>query len=202
MKLLKLFYIFILLVIICISCIGYKTKVIKFLLKKPNLIEYSFALPKDSLYSIILSKFRLNNILILNYTHLDIVLDTISTLFADTNNKKDLCLMPVGFLGKSKVYFKNNGDSLDYTAWFYIHLEEIGKQKTKVKILTFDSEVITGQSLIPLPPHFGHPYKKSSVEPSTIEEYQILLKIGDIVGEQKMPTLILPVRNGRKLIMN
>jgi hypothetical protein len=34
--------------------------------------------------------------------------------------------------------------------------------------------------------------KTLTVEPSTIEEYEILLKIGNLVGEKNMPSLILP----------
>ena len=83
-------------------------------------------------------------------------------------------------------------NSLDYEAWFYLHLESIDETHTKLTITTFEPMLIVGRDLLPSPPHFGRGYKKMTVEPSTIEEYEILLKIGNLVGEKDMPPLILP----------
>jgi hypothetical protein len=100
--------------------------------------------------------------------------------------------MPINYLCKAKLYRSEKGGSLDYWAWFYLHLESIDNTNTKVTITTFEPEVIVGRELLPSPPHFVRRDKTLTVEPSTIEEYEILLKIGNLVGEKNMPSLILP----------
>jgi hypothetical protein len=120
------------------------------------------------------------------------VLGEISDLFSQPANKLDFCLMPVYYISKSMIYKRENGSSLDYEAWFYLHLEAAEKNMTKVNIRTIEPKIIVGKELLPLPPHFVRKDKTIQVEPSTIEEYEILIKIGNLVGEKDMPALNLP----------
>lgn len=178
-----------------VSLVSCKDKIIKIELSKDNPVEYTFNTPKDSLYKIISTQLSINNMMIWDAIHKDMVIEEISNLFSYTKNKSDFCLMPIDYLSKSKIYLKENGDSLEYEAWFYLHLEAVDKMHTKVSIKTIEPKIIIGRELIPKPPHFVRRDKTIPVEPSTIEEYQILLKIGKLLKEQNMPSLILPDAN-------
>ena len=107
-------------------------------------------------------------------------------------NKQDIFLLSDGGYWKSKIYQKKNAVFLDYRVSFYLHLENIDENHTKVSIKTIEPNVIVGNDLLPSPPHFIRNYKIMVVEPSTIEEYEILLEIGKLIGEKEMPLLILP----------
>ena len=98
----------------------------------------------------------------------------------------------MSFLQKSKIYLKENGDSLDYLAGFYLHLESINESHAKISITTIDPRVIIGRELLPSPPNMVRRDNTMLVEPSTIEEYEILLEIGKLVGEKNMPPINLP----------
>src|ERR1039457_5656566 len=154
-----------------------------------NPVEYVYSISKDSMCKIISLKLKVNNMMIWDAKHKNMVLNEISNLLEKPNNKSDFCIMPLDYIGKSKVYLQVNGDSINYWAWFYLHLDEIADGRTSVKIRTFESQLIIGRELIPKPPHFIKGDKTISVEPTTIEEYQILLKLGNLVGEEKMPLL-------------
>jgi hypothetical protein len=92
-------------------------------------------------------------------------------------------------VGESQVYFKG-GQPLIYYADFHIHLTAVGSQKTSVEIFTYDSSVVTGvdESLLPHRPSFI----SVKVDPTTVEEYQILLRIGEQLGTKGMPPLVTP----------
>jgi hypothetical protein len=61
-----------------------------------------------------------------------------------------------------------------------------------VTVKTIDPRIITGQAFLPTPPHFVRKTKTIDVEPSTIEEFSILLEIGKLLGETGMPNLKKP----------
>jgi hypothetical protein len=92
-------------------------------------------------------------------------------------------------VGESQVYFKD-GQPLIYYADFHIHLSAVGPQKTQVDIYTYDSSLVTGvdESWSPHGPSFI----SVSVPPTTIEEYRILLGIGEKLGTKSMPRLVTP----------
>lgn len=185
----------IILVLVCLETtfVSCKDKITKIELINKNPVEYTFNSSKDGLYNL-LKQLRINEMKLYDATHGNIVLDEISELFLRPQNKLDFCLMPLYYICKSKIYQSKNGDSLEYRAWFYIHLEAIDLKKVKVSILTIEPEVIIGKNFFPTPPHFMRRDKTLRVEPSTIEEYEILLEIGKLVGEKGMPPLQLPTK--------
>jgi hypothetical protein len=90
----------------------------------------------------------------------------------------------------SPVYFKD-GQPLIYFADFHIHVSAISAERTRVQIFTHDSLLNTGMSG-GWSPARGSTFLYVSVDPTTIEEYQILLRIGKQMGLTNMPPLILP----------
>lgn len=94
-------------------------------------------------------------------------------------------------IGKSAVYFAR-GEALDYLAEFNLCIRKRGDEETAVQVDTTRSEVIAGKKFGfgSCGPGFANRYV--AVEPTTIEEYEILLKIGRALGEKDMPPLILP----------
>ncbi len=91
----------------------------------------------------------------------------------------------------SKVYFKKN-NPLKYTADFHIHLDSLAPNKTRVTVITINPRIITG-----IKPGIGDNFtfgssNFKSVQPSTIEEYEIILKIGKELGQQGMPPCNYP----------
>ena len=180
-------------IVICleVSLVSCQDKISKIELISRNPIEYIFNTSKDNLNNLI-KQLTINKMMLFDATKGDMVSDAASKLFTQPNNKSDFCLMPLNYICKSKIYQKKNGDSLKYRAWFYLHIEKIDEKKTKVSIRTLEPEVIIGRELFPSPPHFVRKDKTLPVEPSTIEEYDILLKIGNLVGEKDMPPIHLP----------
>jgi len=92
-------------------------------------------------------------------------------------------------VGEFQVYFKD-GQPLIYFADFHIHLTVIDPRKTRVEIYTYDSIVNTGVRG-PNTVH-GRSFIYVKVKPTTVEEYQILLRIGEKLGTKNMPLLVTP----------
>jgi hypothetical protein len=92
-------------------------------------------------------------------------------------------------IGESQIYFKD-GQKLIYFANFHIHLTAVAPQKTRVEIFTYGSQVIAGLDKS-WSPH-GSSFIFVDVEPTTIEQYQILVGIGEQLGTKDMPQLITP----------
>lgn len=92
-------------------------------------------------------------------------------------------------VSESQVYFKD-GQPLIYYADFHIHLTALGVKKTRVEIFTGESSVVAGvdESWSPHGPSFIY----VEVPPTTVEQYQILLGIGEQLGTKGMPPLITP----------
>jgi hypothetical protein len=175
--------------IIFASC---QKKILKVVLEKKNPVEYIYNSPVDSLHSIISRQVEINNMMLWDSQQGSMILEEVSNMFSQKGNSLDFCLESINYIGKSKIYFAKSGGFFDYQAWFYIHLESIDSTHTKVRISTFEPEIIVGRELLPRPPHFVRRDKTLTVEPSTIEEYEILLKIGNLLEEKNMPSLILP----------
>jgi hypothetical protein len=171
-----------------------QTKIVKIEMVKKNPTEYVFNTPMDNLYSQV-SKLRVSKMTLWDASKKNMVKTNISTLFLQSNNKFDFYLEPVYYLRKSKIYQKETGDSLDYLAGFYLHLESINESHAKISITTIDPLIVIGRDLLPSPPNMVRKDKTMPVEPSTIEEYEILLEIGRLVGEKNMPPINLPEKN-------
>ena len=98
-------------------------------------------------------------------------------------------------IGPSAVYF--SGDyPLPYICEFHLHLIPGPKGETRVVVFPHEPEVINGESW--WGPHNLSPANiYTSVAPTTIEEYRILLELGSALGEANMPPLLLPTEGGR-----
>ena len=97
------------------------------------------------------------------------------------NIKNDALLQNVLDVG-SKMYFRF-GKPLPYSPEFIIHLDSISEKKTNVVVITSDTTVVVGGIGFG---HVGYTWEKK-VSPSTIEEYEILLLIGQQLGQEGMP---------------
>ena len=110
-------------------------------------------------------------------------------IFLQEENKNDAFLRSFLCSPKSKIYYKS-GKPLYYQVNFHIHLDSISESKTKVEVFTLDPEILTWGILYG---NIGHGYANmKKVPPSTIEEYEILLSIGEQLGEQGMPACNYP----------
>jgi hypothetical protein len=111
-------------------------------------------------------------------------------LLTKAGNENDAYLVGMEVpCGESQVYFKD-GQPLIYFADFHIHLTAVGLQKIRVEIFTYGSRVVAGvdESWSPHGPSFIF----VEVDPTTIEQYQILLRIGEQLGTKNMPPLVTP----------
>lgn len=171
-----------------VSC---QDKITKIELINKNPVEYIFNISKDSLYKIMTSKLYINNLSLLTVEKRIIMPPEVSMMFSQQKNNLDIFLWSIGVYCKSKIY-KEKGVFLDYWVSFYLHIERIDQRHTKVSITTIEPKVIVGKEWFPGPPHFVRKDITISVEPSTMEEYEILLKIGNMVGQKDMPPLNLP----------
>jgi len=117
--------------------------------------------------------------------------DTISKhLLTKAGNENDAYLFgSTSPIGESQVYFKDN-QPLIYYADFHIHLTALDPKKTRVDIFTCDSSVVAGldEGWSPHGPSFIY----VEVPPTTIEQYQILLGIGQQIRTKDMPPLVTP----------
>jgi hypothetical protein len=110
-------------------------------------------------------------------------------IFKDPENRNDVYLHTYGEpLGPSPVYF-GGGKPLRYRPKFQLHLTAADDKNTKVTVITHDPSVINGSKCCGL---HGYVSNDIAVEPTTIEEYRILLFIGRVLGVNDMPPLKLP----------
>jgi hypothetical protein len=110
-------------------------------------------------------------------------------IFASHENQNDLYLHFFGdVIDPSPVYF-GGGKPLRYRAKFQLHLTALDDNSTKVSVITHEPSVINGSVCCGL---HGYTSNDVAVEPTTIEEYRILLFIGRVLGVSDMPPLRLP----------
>lgn len=116
-----------------------------------------------------------------------------SKVFEDPRNENDAYLGIACYayaVGNSQMYLKD-GNELSYYADFQIHLTQNGASRTRVEIIAKNSRVLAGTE--------SHPFARAGifldVDPTSIEDYQILLDIGKQLGDRDMPKLILPDLN-------
>lgn len=113
-------------------------------------------------------------------------------IFSINGNENDFLLHTRSPNCSSKVYYRKNGIPYLYFAEFHIHLDSLNSNSTSVKIITSETEIQTGLSLLPTIPHFQRAWRYKEVPPTTVEEYEILLIIGKALGVNNMPALIIP----------
>lgn len=198
---LSIFAIGILAIILCNSDIGYRIKH----LEEKNPTSYVFHAPYERLREIIICDFsqdRTKNIRDSEsvqeiskkqwYVKDEISLYLLylgDSVSEKPKNKLDLYLTPVGRTVSYSNVYKKFWWSLEYFAEFQLHFEPINEAETKITVITHAPEVLYSSS----PVFSGHAYVDfKKVEPTTIEEYEILLRIGKLVEEKEMPPLKLP----------
>lgn len=108
-------------------------------------------------------------------------------VFKDPHNSNDLYLSCNSVIS-SRTYFALD-DPLPYEVAFHIHFVPVGNDSTKVTVMAINPGVLKG--VAGWGPH-GLYSMQISVEPTTIEEYTILLYIGFLLEEDSMPPLRLP----------
>jgi len=115
-------------------------------------------------------------------------------VFEDSLNYDDYILIHEPRAICKSVLYVSEEDSvgMDYIASFHLHLTKIDSNRTMVQVITYNPAIINGNHNIALigmtPGSILEP-----VEPTSIEEYQILLRIGKKLGlKLKMPKLLLP----------
>ena len=128
-----------------------------------------------------------------NNPYLTFTLETADTalfgtkIFEQHGNTIDFYLHTYGHAIKSRSYFAL-GESLSYVATFGVSVITEG-QDTVVSIIAIDPSVLKGFGGIgPQGPYEA----KVPVEPTTIEEYSLLLYIDNLLGVTDMPSLRLP----------
>lgn len=168
-----------------------KEKVLKLELPKKNPTEYVYNYSIESLHKIIVLH-NFNKLMLIDTEEKNLAPTIVEDLFSESKNKFDIFLWSIGVYCKSKIYFNKKGLFYDYIVSFYLHLEKIDENCTKISIKTIEPEIIIGKEFFPSPPHFVRKSKKIDVEPSSIEEYEILLEIGDLLKIKDMPQIILP----------
>jgi hypothetical protein len=113
------------------------------------------------------------------------------TLLDAESNRNDIRLYAYEDIGRSAMYYSWWG-RLKLNASFQIHFDSIAPGLTRIAIRTFDAEVMSGirpglgDNLTLLKPCY------SPAPPSSVEEYELLLVIGRLLGEQGMPELRKP----------
>jgi len=192
-----------LVITLCNSCIGFRTKH----LKEKNPTSYVFHAPLTVLRDRIVKDFTKSRSEGINDLISVQEISKMQWIIKDVNNFKntekyqrvfekpenilDLYLTPANnpAVSNSKVY-KKFWKSLEYSAEFQLHMTSINEGETKIEVITNNPEVLYfGFNIFKT----GHSYVYfKEVEPTTIEEYEILLRIGNLAGEKDMPSLKLP----------
>lgn len=160
-----------------------------------NPVEYVFNVNSAELRKVIIANFSR-----LQYRHMELYQHGFDEDLVEyeplkkPENALDFLLVPSNGdpIDYSYVYTKGL-KGLPYIATFHLHLVEQDSLHTKVVINTLDPQVVVGKAFFPTFPHWGIGSRRKSVERSTIEEYEILKKIGDGLN-QKMPEVKYPYR--------
>jgi hypothetical protein len=104
-------------------------------------------------------------------------------------NSRDLYLDPSDPLWKSPVY-RAPDDGLPFLAQFHLHFSATGPTQSSVSVTALETRVLNGQMTGML--GHGPANRYVPVEPTSIEEYVVLRRIGRILGVPSMPEVILP----------
>ncbi len=111
------------------------------------------------------------------------------TIVSKSQNINDFCLDFKDY-DTSHIFISKEGPIL-YYAYYLVHITKIDANKTKVEIISRYPRIVIGKQSNLGP--FHRPTAERFVQPSKIEEYKILLRIGDYLGiKDSMPKLQLP----------
>ena len=107
--------------------------------------------------------------------------------FLQPNTSNDIYLTAMHKLWLSKYYYSDS-QPIKYNADFVFKLTKIDENSTVVKVVAINSEIISGMALGVHGPM--NIYTKA--QPTTIEEYSLLLFIADKLGDATLLPLKLP----------
>lgn len=115
-------------------------------------------------------------------------------ILKDPVNSNDAFIWKFNY-DSSYIYYNKN-EKIEYKYSAHLHLTPIAEKRTQVEVRTLDREIFIGvrfpYNIITFLKSASAP-KFRSVPSSTIEEYKLLLDIGETLGvKEKMPPLILP----------
>jgi len=109
-------------------------------------------------------------------------------VFENQETQNDIYLHTFGDPIKSHSYFAL-GKPLEYRVSFHIHFQSAQDGKTTILINAINPTVVKG--IGGLGPH-GFYLKDVPVQPTTIEEYELLKYVGYLLGEKNMPAVNYP----------
>jgi transcription elongation factor GreA-like protein len=203
MKKIKIIVLYTFILMILSSCIGFRK--VKFDEKNPA--SYTFHIQSTKIIDIILHDFKIDRLKsvedFMKVQDISIKSWNIYTIseynkfkasekiFINEGNKSDLIIVsePNPVVSYSKIY-KKFWKSLEYVAKFQLHFVSLSETETKIEIITLDPKVLYWSLNLF---NSGHSYVNfKAVEPTTIEEYEILLRIGNLINEKNMPSLKVP----------
>ena len=107
--------------------------------------------------------------------------------FLQPNTANDIYLTAMDGPWLSKYYYSVN-QPIKYTAEFVFKLTKIDENSTAVKVVTINPEIISGKGLGVHGPMSIY----TKAQPTTIEEYSLLLFIADKLGDRTLLPLKLP----------
>jgi len=187
-------------VLLCITLIfilGCQPGYIKYDLPEKNPTRYIFNADIEKIKTVLYDRFRDRNFYGLQFRFAeDSTYTRLMLKYLKNCNSYDGILYTIGAFNSSIYY--NQEVPLDYHADFHIHINKIDNFKTEIEIITFKSYIYIGETWYSGLFHvFGHAFfDTEDVDPSTVEEYQILLEIGAGLGvKDQMPEIILPDKN-------
>lgn len=194
-------YFCIALMIILLS--GCKTKYEKVEFEDKNPTKYCFDFPYKKVKNAIKIEFdkaKFKN-RYLYFKDDDPFLEKGSEIFKEESNKFDAILTGDNFYSKSYIYYKNDM-LLDDESVFQIHISSISEDKTCLEVVNINPRIKIGVYLM-----FTHDLsfkgpKYITVEPSTIEEYEILYLIGKRLGQKDMPAVKYPDSSCKRTKLN
>ena len=110
-------------------------------------------------------------------------------ILSKPENCKDVYVYAYGW-DTSYIYI-NKEYPIYYYAEYHVHMLPINENSTKIEIYTIKPKILLKEPRYPS--FFNFAAESRTVMPSTIEEYKILLCIGEILGvKDQMPKLYLP----------
>ena len=105
--------------------------------------------------------------------------------FEKPNTENDIYIHSFGQFWYSPIYFAG-GEPLEFRTPFILTLEEIDKERTLLKVRPEDPKVLKG--VAGLTAH-GFYSKEIEVEPTTVEEYSLILFIAEQLGDMTLRPL-------------
>jgi len=179
-------------VVLIIGCDS-KIDYVEYQLPQKNPMSYEFPFSLDTVRNAVSS--WLNKRYASIYTSQDTIIFQDEEFMRLPENKNDF-FVDVPISATASLYRrKDTGEPMRYYGVVHIHITQTERNKTVVEVRTINPRIFTGVEFpanVITDFHGGVITKK--VSPSTVEEYALLLKFGEVLGmRHKMPPLVDPV---------